>query len=40
MVSRMGGEEFSVILLDCSKSKAFKIAERLRKLEQNSFVNI
>ncbi|SMC23383.1 diguanylate cyclase (GGDEF) domain-containing protein [Clostridium acidisoli DSM 12555] len=34
----MGGEEFSVILLDCSKSKAFKIAERLRKnVENNDF---
>lgn len=34
----MGGEEFSIILLDCSKSKAFKIAERLRKnVENNDF---
>lgn len=38
VVSRMGGEEFSIILLDCSKSKAFKIAERLRKnIENNDF---
>lgn len=38
VVSRIGGEEFSIILLDCSKSKAFKIAERLRKnVENNDF---
>ena len=38
VVSRMGGEEFSIILLDCSDSKAVKIAERLRKtVENNNF---
>ncbi|EHI99090.1 diguanylate cyclase [Clostridium sp. DL-VIII] len=38
VVSRMGGEEFSIMLLDCSKSKAFKIAERLRQnVENNNF---
>lgn len=38
VVSRMGGEEFSIILLDCSDSKAVKIAERLReKVEDNDF---
>lgn len=38
VVSRMGGEEFSIILLDCSESKAVKIAERLRKnVENNDF---
>lgn len=38
VVSRMGGEEFSIILLDCSASKAVKIAERLRKnVENNDF---
>ena len=31
VISRMGGEEFSVLLLNCSKLKAFKIAERIRK---------
>lgn len=38
VVSRMGGEEFSVILLDCSESKAVKIAEKLREnVEDNDF---
>jgi diguanylate cyclase len=38
VVSRMGGEEFSVILLDCSESKAVKIAEKLRgNVEENDF---
>jgi diguanylate cyclase len=31
VVSRNGGEEFSILLLDCSASHAIKIAERLRK---------
>jgi diguanylate cyclase len=29
-ISRNGGEEFSVILLDCSASQAYSIAERIR----------
>ncbi|MVX65486.1 diguanylate cyclase [Clostridium chromiireducens] len=38
VISRIGGEEFSIILLDCSDSKAVKIAERLRKnVENNDF---
>ncbi|NRT76272.1 GGDEF domain-containing protein [Clostridium beijerinckii] len=36
VISRMGGEEFSIILLDCSDSRAFKIAERLRNTVQNN----
>ena len=31
VVSRNGGEEFSVLLLDCDSSHAIEIAERLRK---------
>ncbi|MFA9560417.1 diguanylate cyclase [Evansella sp. AB-rgal1] len=31
LVSRNGGEEFSVILLDCPNRRAIKIAERIRK---------
>jgi len=31
LVSRNGGEEFSILLLDCSYSHAMEIAERLRK---------
>lgn len=31
VVSRNGGEEFSVLLLDCSANHAVRIAERLRK---------
>ena len=30
IVSRYGGEEFAVILVDCSKDEATKIAERIR----------
>lgn len=38
IISRNGGEEFSVILLDCSSSNAFKIAEKIRKnIEANKF---
>jgi diguanylate cyclase len=29
-ISRNGGEEFSIILLDCSSSQAYSIAERIR----------
>lgn len=36
VVSRIGGEEFSIILLDCPEYKAFKIAERLRNNVENS----
>lgn len=31
IVSRNGGEEFSIILMDCTASKAVQIAERIRK---------
>lgn len=38
VVSRNGGEEFSVILLDCPQDQALKIAERIRSnVEKNSF---
>ena len=38
IISRNGGEEFSVILLDCSASNAVKVAERIRKnVETNKF---
>ena len=38
MVSRNGGEEFSILLLDCSSSHAIEIAERLRrKVETHKF---
>lgn len=38
IASRNGGEEFSVILLDCPLSRAIEIAERIRKnVEQNLF---
>lgn len=38
IISRNGGEEFSVLLLDCSGSNAFRIAERIRKnVEENKF---
>lgn len=36
IISRMGGEEFSILLLNCSKFKAFKIAERIRKKAENT----
>ncbi|MBA2175852.1 diguanylate cyclase [Halobacillus locisalis] len=35
VVSRNGGEEFSVILQDCSKERALEIAERIRSAVQN-----
>ena len=35
IVSRNGGEEFSVLLLDCSASDAVLIAERIRKNVEN-----
>jgi len=38
VVSRNGGEEFSILLLDCSSSHAIEIAERLRrKVETHKF---
>jgi diguanylate cyclase len=38
VVSRNGGEEFSVLLLGCSASNAVRIAERIRKnVESNKF---
>lgn len=38
-VSRNGGEEFSVLLLDCPHSQAMKIAERIRlSVETHTFV--
>ena len=38
IVSRNGGEEFSIMLLDCSASHAVRIAERIRKnVELNKF---
>ena len=38
IISRNGGEEFSVILLDCEASHAVKIAELIRKsVENNNF---
>lgn len=39
IVARVGGEEFCIILRDCSKDKTLEIAERIRKtVEENSFV--
>ncbi|WP_026883052.1 GGDEF domain-containing protein [Clostridium akagii] len=40
IISRNGGEEFSVILLDCSSIYAFTIAERLRKKVEGNQFNI
>lgn len=38
VISRNGGEEFSVLLVDCSASNAVRIAERIRKnVESNKF---
>lgn len=38
IVSRVGGEEFSVILIDCPSSHAVEVAERIRKaVEEYSF---
>ncbi|MED1865313.1 diguanylate cyclase [Fictibacillus nanhaiensis] len=39
IVSRNGGEEFTVLLVDCSLNQAQKIAERIRStVEQHAFV--
>ena len=39
IVSRNGGEEFSVMLLDCSKCHALEIAEKIRKkVEEHDFI--
>lgn len=40
LVSRNGGEEFSILLLDCSYSHAIEIAERLRKKVEAHKFNI
>jgi diguanylate cyclase len=38
IVSRNGGEEFSVLLLDCPSARALEVAERIRKnVESNKF---
>ncbi|WZL72926.1 diguanylate cyclase [Clostridiaceae bacterium 35-E11] len=38
-VSRMGGEEFSVLLPDCSHERALEVAERIRKaVEEYDFI--
>nr|WP_274600921.1 diguanylate cyclase [Clostridium yunnanense] len=39
VISRNGGEEFTVILLDCGKDNAIKIAEKIRtNIEKHSFI--
>lgn len=39
VVSRNGGEEFSIILPECSPSHAYEIAERIRqRVENNEFI--
>lgn len=39
IISRNGGEEFSVLLIDCPTSKAYDIAERIRKvIEEHKFL--
>ena len=39
VVSRNGGEEFSILLLDCPSEHAFRIAERVRKnVESHTFL--
>lgn len=39
IISRNGGEEFSVILLDCPLERAVEVAERIRKnVEENVFI--
>ena len=35
IVSRIGGEEFTVILRDCDQSYSYQIAERIRKEVEN-----
>lgn len=40
VISRNGGEEFSILLLDCSSSHALKIAEKLRKKVETHQFNI
>ena len=39
IVGRLGGEEFAMVLWDCSVNAAFTIAQRLRSEVQNSSVN-
>jgi diguanylate cyclase len=36
IVSRNGGEEFSIILLDCSLERAYEIGQRIRKIVENT----
>jgi diguanylate cyclase len=39
VVSRMGGEEFSIILPECSSEQAYSIGERIRNsVQDNSFI--
>jgi diguanylate cyclase (GGDEF)-like protein len=39
IVSRNGGEEFTVLLLDCAKENALQIAERIRSnIETHQFI--
>lgn len=39
VVSRNGGEEFSIILPDCSSSQAYEVGERIRKTVENNDFN-
>lgn len=40
IISRNGGEEFSVILLDCPYERALEIAERIRKNVENTPIEL
>lgn len=40
LVSRNGGEEFSVILIDCPPGKAIEIAENIRKNVENTSIEL
>lgn len=40
IVSRNGGEEFSIILIDCSAKLAFEMAERIRKRVEETKFNL
>ncbi len=39
-LGRMGGEEFLVFLLNCDTNEAYKISERIRKILENSPINV